>query len=149
MSIPLVLFCIILLTLWYTLNDWLCPFVYRQDACNWQPPFGMDAGWPDNYLWVLLHIIIKADRHTLLNRQLLSPKLIKGNLYVTDPSVGGKQIEAKRKKKQQITTTTIECPWASSCRFLLNWAGHIFIPANSPGFPGSLQVFHQISRSPG
>ena len=22
------------------------------------------------------------------------------------------------------------------------------IPANSPGFPGSLQVFHQISRSP-
>ena len=23
------------------------------------------------------------------------------------------------------------------------------IPANSPGFPGSLQVFHQISRSPG
>ena len=24
----------------------------------------------------------------------------------------------------------------------------IHIPANSPGFPGSLQVFHQISRSP-
>ena len=23
------------------------------------------------------------------------------------------------------------------------------IPANSPGFPGSLQVFHEISRSPG
>ena len=23
------------------------------------------------------------------------------------------------------------------------------IPANSPGFPGILQVFHQISRSPG
>ena len=23
------------------------------------------------------------------------------------------------------------------------------IAANSPGFPGSLQVFHQISRSPG
>ena len=25
----------------------------------------------------------------------------------------------------------------------------INIPANSPGFPGSLQVFHKISRSPG
>ena len=23
------------------------------------------------------------------------------------------------------------------------------IPVNSPGFPGSLQVFHEISRSPG
>ena len=27
--------------------------------------------------------------------------------------------------------------------------GISYIPANSPGFPGSLQVFHEISPSPG
>ena len=32
---------------------------------------------------------------------------------------------------------------------LWKFRGVLGIPANSPGFPGSLQVFHEISRSPG
>ena len=44
--------------------------------------------------------------------------------------------------------------WQQNIRFTLyiaqnNYTSYRRIPANSPGFPGSLQVFHEISRSPG